>query len=173
MDNPPIQPSEPSKPAKAEKIARVLKLLVFSVGSLNAAIRVEFVQKVVNKVTVYSSEFGYLGVANVGDEEITVIDLHERFFKSNQNRNSSLNGYLAIVKNNLQEKFGIWVVHTPVLMEVPLSQVRTLPESYRRANTLEIASHVAVIPQETASMTLFLLDPDRMLLPTILEKKSE
>jgi purine-binding chemotaxis protein CheW len=48
-------------------------------------------------------------------------------------------------------------------MEVPLSTIRVLPESYRRADTLEVASHVAVIPQEAGSLSVFLLDVDQLL----------
>jgi hypothetical protein len=32
--------------------------------------------------------------------------------------------------------------------------IRVLPESYRRSDTLEVASHVVVIPQEAASSYL-------------------
>jgi purine-binding chemotaxis protein CheW len=67
------------------------------------------------------------------------------------------------VQNTTGELYGIPVAETPVLMEVSLSQVRVLPESYRRADTLDVASHVAVIPQETAPLTLFVLDVDLLL----------
>jgi purine-binding chemotaxis protein CheW len=48
-------------------------------------------------------------------------------------------------------------------MEVPLSMIRVLPESYRRSDMLEVTSHVVVIPQEVAPLTLFLLDVDLLL----------
>jgi purine-binding chemotaxis protein CheW len=41
--------------------------------------------------------------------------------------------------------------------------IRVLPESYRRSDTLEVASHVVVIGQEAAPLTLFLLDVDLLL----------
>jgi purine-binding chemotaxis protein CheW len=53
-------------------------------------------------------------------------------------------------------------------MEIPLSAIRLLPESYRRADTLEVASHVAVIPQDKESITIFLLDVD-LLMPIFQE----
>jgi purine-binding chemotaxis protein CheW len=68
-----------------------------------------------------------------------------------------------MVKNTIGELYGIPVADSPLLIEVPLSRIRVLPESYRRANTLDLASHVAVIPQEGAPLTVFLLDVDRLL----------
>jgi purine-binding chemotaxis protein CheW len=53
-------------------------------------------------------------------------------------------------------------------MEVPLSRFRVLPEAYRRADTLEVASHVAVIPQHETPLTVFLLDVE-LLLPRFQE----
>jgi len=109
-----------------------------------------------------------VGVTHVGEREITVVDLHQRFFKSSLPSESQPGGYLVIVKNSTGELYGIPVADTPVLMEVPLSMIRVLPESYRRADTLDVASHVAVIPQEGAPVTVFLLDVN-LLLPIFQE----
>ncbi|MGK7872471.1 MAG: chemotaxis protein CheW [Xenococcaceae cyanobacterium] len=151
--------------SKAQQVTALLKLVVFSVGSLNLALQIESVQKVINYRTVYSSGLNHMGVAHLKDREITVIDLHKRLFKSSQTRESDSGGYFIIAKNSIGEQFGILVTETPTLIDVPLSKIRALPESYRRADTLEIASHVSVIPQESASLTVFLLDADRLLPP--------
>ena len=45
---------------------------------------------------------------------------------------------------------------------------RVLPDAYRRADTLEVASHVAVIPQGGVPLTVFLLDV-QLLLPVFQE----
>ncbi|HEY9728452.1 MAG TPA: chemotaxis protein CheW [Chroococcales cyanobacterium] len=141
-----------------------LKLIVFSLGNLNLALRIEAVYKVVNRTPVHSSGVGAVGVAHVGDGEVTVVDLHRRFFNtSNLSSEFQLQGYLVVVRSTTGELYGIPIADTPVLMEVPLSQIRLLPESYRRSDTLEVASHVAVIPQENSQLTIFLLDADRLL----------
>jgi chemotaxis signal transduction protein len=145
-----------------------LKLVVFAMGGLNLALRIESVYKVVNHAAIYSSGLLPVGVAHVGEGEITVVDLHRRFFKSSLTSESERGGYLVIVKNSTGELYGIPVADTPVLMEVPLSMIRLLPESYRRADTLDVASHVAVIPQEGAPVTVFLLDVN-LLLPIFQE----
>ncbi len=143
-----------------------LKLLMFNIGSLNLAVPVEFVVKVANYTNIYSSGLNHLGMAHVGDRDITIIDLHKRLFEVSQIPQSGEKAYFIVVRNNNGEQFGILVTTTPSLIDVPSSLIRALPESYRRADTLEIASHVAVIPQEDTNSTIFILDAD-MLLPKV------
>ena len=143
-----------------------LKLLIFNIGSLNLALPVEFVVKVANYTNIYSSGLNHLGMAHVGDRDITIIDLHKRLFEVSQIPQSGEKAYFIVVRNNSGEQFGILVTKTPSLIDVQSSLIRGLPESYRRADTLEIASHVAVIRQEDTSATIFILDAD-MLLPTV------
>jgi purine-binding chemotaxis protein CheW len=152
-----------SELSQARQTIPSLKLIVFSMGGLNLALRIESVYKVVNRTPVYSSGVGFVGVTHVGDGEVTVVDLYQRFFKFNPPSHFDPGGYLVIVKNTTGELYGIPVPDTPTLVEVPLSQIRVLPESYRRADTLEVASHVAVLPQDAAPLTIFLLDVDLLL----------
>lgn len=140
-----------------------IKLIVFEIGNLNLALPIESVYKVLNYTPIYGSGINQVGITHVGEFEVTVVDLHQRFFKSSQTSEYFTGGYLVLVKNTTGELYGIPVADTPVLMEVQLSQIRVIPESYRRADTLDVASHVAVIPQETASLTVFLLDVDLLL----------
>jgi chemotaxis signal transduction protein len=145
------------------EITRLLKLVVFTMGNLNLALSIKSVYKVVNYTPVYSSGVVPVGVTQLGDLEITVVDLYRRFFQKSLVNYSSQGGYLVIVQNTTGELYGIPVAETPVLMEVPSSLIRVLPESYRRADTLDVASHVAVIPQENSSLTVFLLDVELLL----------
>lgn len=140
-----------------------LKVIVFAIGSLNLALPIESVYKVLNRTPVYGSGIKQVGVTHIGDRGITVIDLHQRFFKSNQPDASETSGYLVVMQNKIGELYGIPVPNTPVLMDVPLSTIRVLPESYRHADTVDIARHVAVIPKDSASLTIFLLDIDLLL----------
>lgn len=155
--------SDDSGLAKARQTTPILKLVVFAMGGLHLALRIESVYKVVNYTPVYSSGLNYVGVTHLGDQEVTVVDLHQRFFKASPISKSDPDNYLVIVKNTTGELYGIPVTNTPLLIEVPLSMIRVLPESYRRADTLEVASHVAVIPQEETPLTVFLLDVDLLL----------
>lgn len=140
-----------------------LKVLVFSIGNLKLAWRIENLYKVVNQTTVYGSGLNGVGIAYVGDREVTVVDLHRRLFQSTITNEASKAGYLIIAQNTQEQLYGIPVAVVPALMEVPLSSIRVLPESYRHADILGFASHVAVIAQVEAPLTIFLLDVEQVL----------
>ncbi|MGF1481795.1 MAG: chemotaxis protein CheW [Cyanophyceae cyanobacterium] len=152
-----------AEPQLSEAAQRSLKLVFFQIGNLNVAFPIDVVQKIINRTTVYGSGLNHTGIAHVGDQEITVVDLHKRLFQTSQLEESGTTGYIVLFKNSHGEQMGILSVQTPTLMDVSLSELRVLPESYRRADTLEIASHVAVIPQVPESLTIFLLDSDRLI----------
>ena len=140
-----------------------LKLIVFALDRLNLAFPVEYVEKVIKQKQIQGSGINQFGIANLNEQQVTVIDLHRRVFQAAQPSNYFTDGYLVVVKNAKNEFCGVAVEKTPVLMDVPLSRIRVLPESYRRLDTLDIASHVAVIPQETETLTVFLLDVNLLL----------
>ncbi|MGB7442464.1 MAG: chemotaxis protein CheW [Coleofasciculaceae cyanobacterium] len=140
-----------------------LKLIVFALERLNLAFPVTYVEKVIRQKQVQGSGINQFGIANLNEQQVTVIDLYRKVFKTEQSSNYFIDGYLVIVKNSKDELYGVAVEKAPVLMDVPLSKIRVLPESYRRLDTLDIASHVAVIPQETETLTVFLLDVDLLL----------
>ncbi|MFE1745807.1 chemotaxis protein CheW [Coleofasciculus sp. H7-2] len=137
-----------------------IKVLVFSIGSLNLGLRIESIYKVLNSTQIYGSGLNGVGIAHVGDREVTVLDLQQRLFPSNPTHENLQGAYLIVIQNTESELYGISVETVPALIDVPLSTIRVLPESFRHANTLGIASHVAVISQPETSLTLFLLDID-------------
>jgi chemotaxis signal transduction protein len=143
-----------------------LKLVVFPIGQLNVAFTIDFVQKVIKYTHIYSSGLTDMGITHLEDQEITVIDLYQRLYKKPFISQDDQEGYLVIAKNTVGEIFAIVSIETPSLIDVPLSQIRILPESYRKADTLNIASHVTVIPQENELLTVFLLDVDSLVAPT-------
>lgn len=136
------------------------KFLLFQVGQLHLALSVDRVQKIINYTPIFGSGLGAVGVAHIGEQEITVIDLHRRFFRTSQKIEK---GYLILSKAKMGETFALWVAQTPTLVDVALSQIRTLPESYRRADTLDAASHVMLLPHQEGTMTVFVLDVNRLV----------
>ncbi|GAC1448563.1 MAG: hypothetical protein NVS2B14_17000 [Chamaesiphon sp.] len=135
-----------------------IKMLVFSMGGLNLGLRIESIYKVLNSTQIYGTGLNWVGLAHVGDSEVTVLDLQRRLFASNITTEKFQGGYLVIVQNIKGELYGIPVETVPALIDVPLSSIRVLPESFRNADTLGIASHVAVVSQAETSLTLFMLD---------------
>lgn len=140
-----------------------LKLLVFPVGNLNAALGIDTVKKVINYSTILGSGLNHYGLVNLGDQEVTVIDLHQKLFNQPQDIGKENKKYILLAENSHQETFGILVTQSPELYDIKLSTIRELPSSYRRADTLQIASHVCVVKQEEADKTIFILDPDELI----------
>jgi chemotaxis signal transduction protein len=141
-----------------------LKILVFAIGKLTVALPVAWIQKVTKHSELHGSGLSHVNLTHLGESEITIVDLHQKLFKVSASDGGS-QGYFIITKDNIiGESLGIIVTEMPTLMEVPLSSVRALPQSYRHADTLEIASHVAVIPQENqTALTIFILDLERLI----------
>ncbi|BAQ64099.1 chemotaxis protein CheW [Geminocystis sp. NIES-3709] len=153
--------SSQSSKANIQKV----KLLVFSIENLNVALHIDTVQKVVNYSTIFSSGLNHYGLVNLGDQEITVIDLHKKLFNTSQNLTIEDKKYLLLAINSVNETFGILIQSTPELYDISLDTIRELPSSYRRVDTLKIASHVLVIPEEDQNKTVFILDPDELISP--------
>ena len=147
---------------KPQSVVLPLKLIVFDIGKLTVAFPIERMHKIINRTPVHGSGLSHIGITHIDDREVTVVDLHQRLFGSAQ-ADSPVEGYLVIVQGNQGELFSIPTVNAPTLMEVPLSRIRVLPESYRRSDTLGIASHVTLIPQPENPLTIFLLDVNRLL----------
>lgn len=135
----------------------LVKLITFPIGKLTFAVRIDQVQKVVKLPTIYGSGLKPIGLTRVGDQDVTVLDLDRRLF---QTESTAATDYLLLIQLTTAEIIGIPVADTPQLLEIAADQIRVLPESYRRADTLALASHIIVLPQETGAQTLFLLDVD-------------
>lgn len=145
----------------------ILKLVVFPVGQLNVAFAINYVQKVIKYTQIYSSGLTDIGIIHLDDQEITVIDLYQRLYKKPFIPVENQEGFLVVAKNTTGESFAIVSLETPSLIDVDLANMRILPESYRQADTLKIASHVTVIPQKDQALTVFLLDVDRLISPNL------
>lgn len=142
----------------------LIKIVVFPIGKLTLGLPVEQVKKVIRKNKVHSSGLTHVYLAHIEEQEVTVIDLHEKLFKVSQSQSKDAKEYLIVTKSFINEPLGIVVMDTPILMDIPIAQIRTIPNTYRHADTLGIASHVAVIPQENdSSQTIFLLDLERLV----------
>ena len=147
---------------RSDRIASV-KMIVFTVGTFNLALPIEIVYKVLNQIPVYGSGLNGVGIAHVGDLEVTVIDLHRQLFQSSIINETAKKGYLLILHSKSTDLYGIPVASVPVLMDLPLASIRVLPESYRSGDILQMATHVCYLPEEETPLTIFLVNPEQML----------
>ncbi|MGL5939358.1 MAG: chemotaxis protein CheW [Waterburya sp.] len=142
----------------------VIKLLVFEIGKLTLALPILQVQKVIKNQPIHGSGLSHVNLTHLEDQEVAIVDLHQKLFKISQSQISSTTGYFIISKNITGEPLGIRVTNAPTLIDVPIAKIRLIPDSYRRADTLAIASHVAVIPQKNdTALTIFILDLKRLV----------
>jgi purine-binding chemotaxis protein CheW len=90
-----LQP-DPLELSRTRSVTPMLKLIVVSMGGLTLALRIESAYKVVNHTSIHSNGLKSVGVAPVGEDEVTVVDLHRLFFKSSPRSESERGGYLVI-----------------------------------------------------------------------------
>ena len=168
-----------SENQEQKQLDYVVKLLVFSMGKLTLSLPVEKVSKVTKYVPIHGSGMSYVNLTHIGRQEFTIVDLHQKLFNKSLDELHPDGGYFILTKSKLtlsaqnevainaptqEENLGIRVIESPILIDVAFSNIRTLPRSYRYADTLEIASHVAVIPQEDkTTKTIFILDLEHLI----------
>ncbi len=141
-----------------------IKLLVFAIGKLTLALPILQVQKVIKHNPVHGSGLSHVNLTHLGDRDIAVVNLHQKLFKISLPEISQTQGYFIISKDVGGEPLGILVLEPPALIDIPTAQIRLIPESYRHADTLEIASHVTVISQEdNTNKTIFILDLTKLI----------
>ncbi|MEM8674788.1 MAG: chemotaxis protein CheW [Cyanobacteria bacterium P01_G01_bin.67] len=139
----------------------VVKLIVFEIGRLTLALPILQIQKIVKQNKVHGSGLSHVNLAHLAEQEVAIVDLHQKLFGTVLPQTEET-GYFIISQNINREPLGIFVAQAPNLIDVVEEQIRVLPDSYRRADTLEIASHVAIIPQGDTSLTIFILDISRL-----------
>jgi chemotaxis signal transduction protein len=164
---------------KQSSITSQIKLLVFSIGKLSLALPVEQVQKVTKYTPIYGSGRSYVNLTLIGEQEITIVDLYQKLFNISYDELNIDGGYFILTKprpislikegkkvthDSIKETLGIRAIEAPHLIDISLSEIRTLPNSYRYSDTLEIASHVAIITQEDkTTQTIFILDLEHLI----------
>lgn len=141
-----------------------IKLLIFDIGKLTLALPILHIQKVVRYNPVHGSGLSYVNLIHLEDKDVAVVDLYKKIFNISLPEATQSQGYFIISKNIIREPLGILVSEPPTLIEVSTAQVRLIPDSYRHADTLEIASHVTVISQENdGDKTIFILDLAKLI----------
>lgn len=140
---------------------QLIKIMVLSIGDVNLGLNIENVYKILNFTQVYGSGLNGVGIAHVGDREVTVVDLLRHIYPLSSTGEDSPK-YLVIAQNQQGELYGIPVAVIPVLKQIPASSIHDLPESYSQRDLLGFANRICNIPEEPP-LTVFLLDVDRLL----------
>ncbi|MCC0176655.1 chemotaxis protein CheW [Waterburya agarophytonicola K14] len=149
---------------ESKKTSINIKLLVFDIGKLTLALPILQVQKVIKYNPLHGSGLSYVNLTHFDNRDVAIVDLHQKLFKISLAEVSSNQGYFIITKNINTEPLGIFVSEAPALIDVATTKIRLIPDSYRHADTLEIASHVTAIEGENnINKTIFILDLTRLI----------
>lgn len=128
--------------------------------SLYLGVPIEQVARIVRYGAVHGSGQTLAGVATVGEQQVTILDLRQTVFCVP----SQQTNFLVILKSAAAELIGIPVAQSPALVDVPIADLRILPATYRQLDTLGMASHVSVAEtEEEGRQTIFLLDLEKVL----------
>ncbi|MEB3211800.1 MAG: chemotaxis protein CheW [Leptolyngbyaceae bacterium] len=137
-----------------------LKCIMVSLNTLTIALPIDRVEKIIKQTSVFGSGLTHLGLTHYEGSPITVIDLHYQLFQTRQIESSD-NGYLIIAQTITQNRLALPIKEPPNLIEFPISRQRVIPQSYRGADTLWMATHVVRIAQPAGELlTVFMIDID-------------
>jgi chemotaxis signal transduction protein len=150
---------------EAAKPSTPLRMMVFAIADYFFALPINVVLKVVNcPPLLLSSSLSSIELVHLGLHTITLLKLQQHLAPGQLQQQANTAQFLVVTQLVQQELCAILVDAPPNLIEIPLSAIRTLPESYRQAHPLhKIASHIAVLPQEETSLSIFLLDMEQVL----------
>ena len=144
---------------RQQRSEATLKCITVQLNQLTVALPIDRVGKVIKQTTVLGSGLNHMGVTHYEGNPITVFDLHYHLFQQRQDARGT--NYLIIAKTQNGQKFALPIQGAPNLAEFPSQELRVLPPSYRRADTLGIASHVVrTIAPTGEEVTFFILDTD-------------
>lgn len=139
------------------------KFIVFKITDYLLALPISDVLKVVNCPSGASRGLRTMGVVQLGQHMIKVLDLHEQSSTGGLPESLRNQSFLLITRDRQGELCGILVDEPPNLLELPLEMMRSLPASTRHSHPLfEMVSHAAVVSQDEVTTTIFLLDLKRL-----------
>lgn len=143
-----------------------LRVIVFAIADYLFALPVGAVLKVITCPPISSTVEGGIGMADLGSQTITILDLRQKL--GSQTLEKQFPGFqqlLLLIQTRTGEICGIPVDKPPSLLDIPLETVRPVPLSYRQVAKLSFASHMAVLTpgQPEESIKVFLLGMSQIL----------
>ncbi|KAM3114656.1 chemotaxis protein CheW [Phormidesmis sp. 146-33] len=152
-----LYPSEDSlKPMQNESKAE--KFIAFAVEDYDLALPIAEVLQVVRCPLSPDPKVGKMGLVQIGQHMVRVLDLHQQLGAEPTSR-----PFLLIAHSFPGEFCAIPVSEPPSCIEFLRENMQRLPQSSPLSGVLAIASHALVIPQEETTTTILLLDIKRIL----------
>jgi len=148
-----------------------LRVIVFAIADYLFALPVGAVLKIISCPPISSTVESGIGIADLGSQTITILDLRQKLVSQPQARQvdevspvPTFQRFLLLTQTRTGELCGIPVDKPPSLIDIPLETVRPVPLSYRQVAKLSFASHMAVLPEgQGESINVFLLSMNQIL----------
>ena len=148
------------KTQKSFDAVNPFRLIVTTLGNITLAYRIETVYKVVKRSQTPGNRLGHTGITHINGQEAIIVDLYRKLFNTPA---PDEQGYFVVLQHCVGELIAVPVETSPNLIDIPREHVRVLPNSYRQADALSMASHVAVIPHGDETLTIFVIDEKSLL----------
>ncbi|MEC4986447.1 MAG: chemotaxis protein CheW [Oscillatoria sp. PMC 1068.18] len=137
------------------------KVIVFTIDNYWLALPITNVLKIINTPPLVNAKQNHLSLVHIGDIVLTILNL-QQMLNLSHSETPKIGKFLLILQLTTGEIAGIPLDEPPSLLELPLVEIRSLPESYLQSTSLKIASHVALICQEETPQELFILDLEKI-----------
>jgi chemotaxis signal transduction protein len=128
-----------------ERSANAIELISFDIGEVRFGIPMTKIARVINNL--------FIGEDYTLTQDVEILDLYHLLFGveiSNPNT-------MAIFIGDGDRLYGIPIEEVPVITQIPLDRIRTLPPDFRTSSPLGIAAHVATITTDGAESIIFIL----------------
>lgn len=136
-----------------------LRVIVFEIANHLFALPVGAVLKVITCPSLSTPIKNGIGMLEVGDQTVTVVDLSHKFVEESDCQGLlPKRRFLILIQTRTGELCGIPVDNAPAITDIPLATIRPVPLSIRLVQ-LAFASHMAILPetQDSSAKKIFLL----------------
>lgn len=131
-----------------------IRTIVFSLADIEQTSMAQYLfampVEAVDKAIVYPTDRAMLkegiGMINLGEQTLTIVDLRHKFASIDPPQDSSK--FLILFHTQAGELCGLPVKDAPVLLDISPTTIRSIPLAYREVNQLSFVSHMAIVPQE-------------------------
>jgi chemotaxis signal transduction protein len=148
-----------------------IRMVVFSLADIEQTAMSQYLfalpVEAVEKAIVYPAERAILkdgiGMINFGSQNLTIVDLRQKFTKIDSQQDSSK--FMILFHTQSGELCGLPAKTAPELLDIEPEMIREIPLAYREVNQLSFVSHMAIVPQANGlePLQILLLGLDRSI----------
>ena len=146
-------------------LQETIRTIVFPIDNYLFALPIEAVFKIIPCPPIDSPIENCIGLVEWEGQTITIVDLHQKITTAKQEfteRTILETKFLILTKTNNGELCGFATNQSPTLIDISLSDIHSVPLSYREVADLGFISHMALISNSETqkNFKVFLLGID-------------